>query len=115
MKRPFGIRKAPFIFLIAIPAIFLLGLLVMYLWNNVLVAVTDVKPVSFWQALGIFLLAKILFGFGGGGRNRGAWSNGMKEKWKTMTPEEKEKFKQDWRNRCGTWRSSSSTEATIVE
>jgi hypothetical protein len=115
MKRPFGMRKAPFFFLIAIPAILLLGLVVMYLWNNVLVNITPVKPVNFWQALGIFVLSKLLFGgFGGGGRGRG-WNRDMKEKWNTMAPEEKEKFKQDWKNRCRGWRRPAQTETNIVE
>ena len=114
MKRPFGMRKAPFFLLIAVPAIFLLSFVVMYLWNNVLVSVTPVKPVTFWQALGIFLLAKILFGFGGGGRGK-RWNSDMKEKWNTMTPEEKEKFRQNWKDRCSNWRRPSQTETNIAE
>lgn len=113
MKRPFGMRKAPFFFMIAIPAIFLLGLLVMFLWNNVLVDVTPVKPVTFWQALGIFLLAKILFGFGGGKGRR--WNNDMREKWITMSPEEREKFKQTWKDRCSRWGRTSAPETKTVD
>ena len=47
---------------------------------------------------------KILFGgFAGGGRWRGsqAWKEKMKQRWDKMTPEEREKFKTEWRNRCG--------------
>jgi hypothetical protein len=28
----------------------------------------------------------------------------MKEKWQNMSPEEKEKMKEEWRNKCRTWR-----------
>jgi hypothetical protein len=39
----------------------------MLLWNHVLAAVWDIPSVTFWQALGLFVLAKLFFGFGGGG------------------------------------------------
>jgi hypothetical protein len=42
------------------------GYLVMWLWNHALVTVLDVPPITFWQALGLFTLAKLFFGFGGG-------------------------------------------------
>ncbi len=41
--------------------------IVMLLWNKVLASVTAVRKVTYFQAFGILLLAKILFGgFGGG-------------------------------------------------
>ena len=84
----------------------LLTWVVMSLWNCVLVAVLGVKLITFWQALGILVLSKILFGgfrkgSGWGGRHK--WSNEMKEKWQNMTPEEREKFKSEWKNKCQTW------------
>lgn len=93
----------------------LLGWVVMSLWNCVLVAVLGVKIITFWQALGLLLLSKILFGGfkkGWGGRHNGGgrWNAAMKEKWQNMTPEEKEKFKQNWRNKCRTWKSSCNDE-----
>ena len=93
--------------LVIVPIIFfLVTLVVMGLWNNILVAVLHVGVVSFWQAAGILLLSKILFGFGGGRwKNRDHRGFGgrkeMMEKWSAMTPEEKVKFKQEFRNRCG--------------
>lgn len=44
------------------------GYLVMWLWNHVLAVVFDIPSVTFWQALGLFVLAKLFFGFGGGGQ-----------------------------------------------
>jgi hypothetical protein len=85
-------------------AILVFGFVVMSLWNNVLVAVTGVKVISFAQALGILVLSKLLFGgFHGRGRWRGgpAWKEKMKQRWDTMTPDEREKFKAEWKNRCG--------------
>lgn len=48
------------------------GYAVMWLWNHVLAVVLDVPPVTFWQALGLFVLAKIFFGFGAGQQGGGA-------------------------------------------
>jgi len=93
------------ILLIAIAAIAVFGFIVMSLWNAILPAVIGVKSVSFWQALGILVLSKILFGgFGRGGRwghKRREWREKMKEKWSAMTPEEREQFQSEWKNRCG--------------
>ncbi len=80
------------------------GIVVMALWNAILPAVLGVTTITFLQALGILLLSKILFGgfhggFGGRGRQ---WKQRMQQKMGNMTPEEKEKFKAEWRNRCGT-------------
>jgi len=39
-----------------------LGLVVMTLWNALLPAILGVKAIGFWQALGILVLSRILFG-----------------------------------------------------
>ncbi|MEN9568948.1 MAG: hypothetical protein RL172_179 [Bacteroidota bacterium] len=95
------------LFIIAMVALAMLsfGWVVMSLWNAILPAVLGVKTISFMQALGILLLCKILFGGfagkGGGGCGRSHWKQRMKEKWGNMTAEEREKFKAEWKNRCG--------------
>ncbi len=86
-----------------IGGVFLFGLLLMLLWNAVLpAAVPAIKAINYWQAMGIFVLSKILFGFnrGWGGR-RHQWKQRMDQKWNNMTPEEREKFNTEWKNRCG--------------
>lgn len=42
----------------------LLGLLVQVVWNSTIPNIFESTPISFWQALGLFLLAKLFFGFG---------------------------------------------------
>jgi Ca2+/H+ antiporter, TMEM165/GDT1 family len=97
------IKKGLMILLFGTIAVIVFGFVVMSLWNNILVAVTGVKAITFLQALGILLLSKILFGgFGGKGwRGSPAWKEKMKQRWDKMTPEEREKFKAEWKNRCG--------------
>jgi hypothetical protein len=101
MKK-FWIKKGLMFLCFFIIAVLVFGLLVMSLWNAILPAVLGVKAITFIQALGILLLSKILFGgFGGGGRHRrGKWME-MKQKFSGMTPEDKEKFKAEWKTRCG--------------
>src|ERR1035437_10456623 len=81
----------------------LTGFVVMSLWNYLLPAILHVGTITFWQAIGIFILCKILFGFGGGGPKGGApWMRRrMGGRFKNMTPEEKEKFKEKMMQKCG--------------
>jgi hypothetical protein len=105
MKRGFWARRVLFFILIAALAILVFGEVVMLLWNNVLAAVTNVHTITFIQALGILVLSKILFGGfrGGWGQRRHYWKQRMMQKWNNMTPDEREKFKQEWQRRCGNW------------
>ena len=77
------------------------GFVVMSLWNILMPGLFAVPSISFWQALGLLILSKILFGgfrphSGGGPR----WRRRMMERWEGMTPEEREKFKQGMRHGC---------------
>ena len=66
-------RKIGMILIFVPLVLFLFSLAVMYLWNLVLPGVIHVSAINFWQALGILVLSKILFGGfrgGWGGRSR---------------------------------------------
>lgn len=86
----------------------LVSYIVMQLWNCLLPDILHVGAVTFWQAMGIFILCKILFGFGKG---RGGWGGPggapwmrrkMEEKYKRMTPEQREEFRKKMTDRmCG--------------
>ena len=103
MKR-FSIQKVIGIMLLIIIGIFIFGSVVMLLWNALLPALFNFPVISFWQGLGLMLLSKLLFGgFRGGGGRGSQWKQKMQEKMGYMTPEEKEKFRQEWRSRCGHW------------
>lgn len=83
-------------------AVFVMAFVVMGLWNWLIPALFTGPIISFWQAVGLMLLTRILFrGFAGmqGGRFRrcGDW----KEKFEKMTPEQKEKMRDLWKKRCG--------------
>jgi hypothetical protein len=66
------------------------GFLVQQLWNWLAPAVFGIREVTFWQALGLLALCRILFGgFGSHGRGRG-----RRQRWQQMSPEEREQFRQ---------------------
>ena len=85
------------------------GFVVMHLWNWLMPEVFGVKPITYWQAIGLLLLSKILLGgfhkhgHRGGpcGGGRGGWKRHMEERWGQMSPEEREKFRSGMQGRWG--------------
>lgn len=94
--------KVPMIIFFGLLFLTAFSFVVMFLWNAILPDVLNAKPINFWQSLGLLVLSKILFsGLGGWGRKRRYLHQRMHEKWHNMSPEEREKFKQEWKHRCG--------------
>jgi hypothetical protein len=78
------------------------GEVVLQLWNWLLPPLFGWRLITFWQAIGILALCRILFGgFGGHRMHRSRFRGRMAERWQHMTPEEREKFRQGMRGRCG--------------
>lgn len=79
----------------------LMGLAVQWLWNTILPQVAPVRELSYWQAVGLFVLSKILFG---GWRGRGRFRNGhrhdFREQWRNMSDEDRDRMRAAWRERC---------------
>jgi hypothetical protein len=87
---------------IAITAVAVFGLIVMSLWNWLAPVVFGARTITFWQALGILVLSKILFGgFRGRPGYGGHWRRRMSARWEQMTPEERETFRRGMAGRCG--------------
>lgn len=78
-----------------------LAAVVMWLWNAILPDLLNVGSISFWQALGLLVLCKILFGgFGcGGEKKKSGPPSHFHKKWRKMNNEERQKFKEEWKNR----------------
>jgi len=78
------------------------GEVVRLLWNWLLPALFGWREITFWQALGLLALCRILFG-GLGLHSSGRSSVGrrMAERWEHLTPEERERFRQRLRERFG--------------
>jgi hypothetical protein len=83
--------------------VYIFGSVVMLLWNGILPDLFGFGTITFWQALGILVLSKILFGgFGSGHSGRGRSNRHRKDRWMNLSTEEREQMKADWRNRCQT-------------
>ena len=79
---------------IGIVAIAVFVLVVMLLWNWLLPSIFGIAAINYWQALGILVLSKILFG-GFGKRhigNKHEYHNRLREKWTNMSEEERKEF-----------------------
>lgn len=102
-----GRRPRVFLFvLLGLLAILLFGWIVMLLWNAILPDLLNTKQITFWQAVGLLVLSKILFGFGPGGKHhhhKGP-SDRLRQKFRNMSEEERKEFREAWRQRCGQWR-----------
>ncbi|RKR80810.1 hypothetical protein BDD43_0945 [Mucilaginibacter gracilis] len=101
-----GHRKKKLFFVpVIILLLFALGTAVQFLWNAILPAVIHAAPVTYWQALGLLVLCRILFGrlhFGPRGAKTG-WGGApqhLREKWMNMNDEEREKFRAEFKERC---------------
>jgi hypothetical protein len=91
---------------------FIGGEIVMRLWNWLLPPLFGWRQLTFWQALGLLALCRILFGgFGGHRSGRSNFRHRMKERCGNMTPEERERFRQRMRERFGFGPSTSENKA----
>jgi membrane protein required for beta-lactamase induction len=83
---------------LAVTALFAVA--VMLLWNWLVPLLFGLITINFWQALGILVLCRILFGNFNGRRHRmHCWHGGklhdrhyIREKWMKMTPDERKEF-----------------------
>ena len=110
-------KKLIFIVPLALSAmvlvVFAAGQVVRLLWNSLTPPIFGWHEITFWQALGVLVLCRILFG--GLGRHggprgrrmdmRGRLADRMADrvasKWQYMSPEERERFRQRFREHFG--------------
>jgi hypothetical protein len=112
--KPYWIFKAMKFIFFATLFVIAGGYVIMSLWNWLIPAIFT-GHISFGQAIGILILMRILvggFGHRGGWGHRGwhghyNWKQRMESRMANMTPEEREKFKQNlkerWGKGCGPW------------
>lgn len=100
MKRGYWIGK---MIAFGIVMIALFGYLTMMLWNWLVPELFNGPVINFWQTMGLLVLSKIFlwtFGkHGHNGRGRAGWAPYWKEKWNTMSPDERERFKQKMKDK----------------
>ena len=78
------------------------GEIVLHLWNWLLPPLFGLRQIGFWQALGLLILCRILFGgFGFHNSGRSNMRRRMEGRCGNMTQEERERFRQRMRERWG--------------
>lgn len=88
------------------------GEVVKQLWNWLLPSIVGWRQITFWQAIGLLALCRILFGgFGFRHSDRFSFRRRMRQRWEGMTPEERERFQQAMRTRGGCGPSPSESRA----
>ena len=115
MNRGWYFVKCALLGLIAVLAI---GLVTYYLWNWLVPTLFNGPEITYFQALGILLLSKILF-WGLGGKkyhshgtmheaSEHPWKSRFNEKFSDMSPEEREAFKKKLKDKWCSWEKSTS-------
>ena len=100
MKNTIKFRFAGICIMLAACAVF--GAAVMLLWNELMPALFKFQQIGYLQAVGLLILARILFGgIGHGAGRRGIWGAGegrfyhgnkLREKWMNMSADERKEF-----------------------
>ena len=92
--------------------------ILMLLWNWLMPAIFDLPAITFWQAMGLLALSKILFGgFSGskrggscnGSTNHRGWKHKFKDKWANMSVEDKEKWESKFCRKAPNEEAANST------
>lgn len=100
---------------LALAFVAVLSVVVMSLWNALVPGLFHGPTLQFWQAAGLLVLCRILFGGfrgrgGHGWHGRHRWREHMgRHHWENMTPEERERLRAKFQHRCG-WRSSERSD-----
>jgi len=111
-----GVKFLAFVAL-GVLAILVIGFVTMSLWNWLVPVLFNGPFITFWQALGLLLLSKILFsGFGGkrhchsnhGPQSENHWKNKFYNKFSSMTPEERSALKEKMKEKWCTWEEKAS-------
>jgi len=100
MKGRWLLRGLKILLLVA-AGIALVGAVVMLLWNALLPGLFGWPAITFWQALGLLVLTRILIGglrgrWGGGDH----WRARMAARWERMSDEERARFRAGMRHGC---------------
>jgi Ca2+/H+ antiporter, TMEM165/GDT1 family len=90
--------RAPRIAVFGLLALTVFGFVTMGLWNWLMPALVGLTRIGFWQALGLVVLSRVLFGgLHHHGWHQHHWRKRLLARWEQMTPEEREKLREGMR------------------
>lgn len=102
------------IVVVGVLAVTLLGWITMLLWNWLVPDLFNGPAITFWQALGLFLLSKILFwGFGGKKHHNHTmyspyWKRRFMQKFSDMPADQREDLKRRMNEKWCRWTEDAS-------
>jgi hypothetical protein len=119
MDRKFWLLRGLRFLLFATLFVVVIGFVTQALWNWLMPDLFHLPAISLPQTYGLLVLSRILFGFKPGGGRSAAWARKRKEwqqrmagRMEHLTPEAREKFRQQMRSRCAGWgRPAEAAEA----
>ena len=117
MDRKFWLLRGLRFFFFAALFITVAGFATQALWNWLMPALFRLPAITLGQTYGLLLLSRILFGGfrggrpGGWARKRREWKQRMAGRMENLSPEAREKFRQQMQNRCATWGRRPETAA----
>lgn len=81
---------------------FLFGYLIQVLWNWLMPGIFGLREITYWEGVGLFILARFIFGcsFGGGGKEEKKHKH-KKSDWDKAKEEIKAEFKKEFDKDCG--------------
>ena len=92
-------------------AVFAVGFVTMLLWNWLIPTLFNGPVITYWQALGLLLLSKILFwGFGKKTHHDHKtpyWKKRFQDKFSSLDPADREAFKQKMKEKWCRWEQQS--------
>ena len=121
MDRKFWLLRGLRFLLFATLFIVVIGFVTQALWNWLMPELFHLPSITLAQTYGLLLLSRILFGFkpsgraGAWARKRREWQQRMTSRMEHLSPEAREKFRQQMRSRCSAAWGRNATTATVAQ
>ncbi|WP_051718669.1 hypothetical protein [Hymenobacter sp. IS2118] len=122
MDRKFWLLRGLRFVLFAALFLVVIGFVTQALWNWLMPSLFQLPAITLAQTYGLLLLSRILFGFKYGGRvggwagKRREWQQRMAGRMEHLSPEAREKFRQQMRTKCSmTWGQPAAPAETPVQ
>lgn len=90
-------------FLVAIAGF---SVIAMLLWNAIIPDIFHLTNISFWQAAGLLILTRLLFGFNIPRGVHPDHRSDLREKWQHMNQQERDDFRNHWKQHRFWWKES---------
>jgi lipopolysaccharide export LptBFGC system permease protein LptF len=94
-----------------------LGVVTFFLWNWLVPSLFNGPVITFWQAMGLLILSKIITGgfwswkrraYDGHQKNHLYWKNRLDQKLSSLNPADRDAFKQKMKEKWCRWEKESS-------